>query len=93
MNFNTKEYENSILRVIDITFNKVAKELTQYTQIKNEDKTPEELFKELKLKGMLDAIKLIKAELIRESNINYDTNKEYNKFHILHKHTYWDLLY
>ena len=55
MNFNTKEYENSILRVIDITFNKVAKELTQYTQINNEDKTPEELFKELKLKGMLDA--------------------------------------
>ena len=28
MNFNTKEYENSILRVIDITFNKVAKEST-----------------------------------------------------------------
>ena len=78
MNFNTKEYENSILRVIDITFNKVAKELTQYTQINNEDKTPEELFKELKLKGMLDAIKLIKAELIRESNINYNTNKDYN---------------
>ena len=77
MNFNTKEYEDSILRVIDITFNKVAKELTQYTQIKNEDKTPEELFEELKLKGMLEAIKLIKAELIRESNLNYNTNKEY----------------
>ena len=77
MNFNTKEYEDSILRVIDTNFNKVAKELTQYTQIKNEDKTPEELFEELKLKGTLDAIKLIKAELIRESNINYNTNKEY----------------
>ena len=48
MNFNTKEYEDSILKVIDTNFNKVAKELTQYTQIKNEDKTPEELFKELK---------------------------------------------
>lgn len=77
MNFNTKEYEDSILRVIDITFNKVAKELTQYTQINNDDKTPEELLEELKLKGTLDAIKLIKAELIRESNINYNTNKEY----------------
>ena len=77
MNFNTKEYENSILRVIDITFNKVAKELTQYTQINNEDKTPEELFKELKLKGMLDAIKLIKkSELIRENEKNH-TNLEY----------------
>lgn len=77
MNFNTKEYETSILRIIDITFNKVAKELTKYTQITNDNKTQQDKEEETKLKGMLDAIKLIKAELIRESNINYNTNKEY----------------
>ena len=77
MNFNTKEYENSILRVIDNAFNDTVKELTQYTQIKNEDKTPEELFEEVKLKGILDTIKLIKAELIRESDINCGNSKEY----------------
>ena len=29
MNFNTKEYEDSILRVIDTNFNNVAKEVRE----------------------------------------------------------------
>jgi uncharacterized protein YqeY len=73
MDFNTKEYNDSILKLIDIHFNKVVKELSKFAQMDDNDMPQEE--KDMKL--TLDAIKLIKAELIRESNINYGTNKEY----------------
>lgn len=77
MNFNTEEYKVSLLKKIDEDFKKTAKELAKYTQIKNEDKTPEELFEQMVLTERLGAIKLMKAELIRESNINYGQSISY----------------
>ena len=77
MNFNTKEYNNSLLKNIDNGLTKAMEELTKYAKVKNEDKTPEELFEEINLKHRVGALKLMKAELIRESNINYNTAIEY----------------
>ena len=76
MNTNTTEYESSILKKIEEDFSKTAKELSKYAQIKNEDKTPEELFEEMNLKDRLGALKLMKSELIRENEKNY-SNLEY----------------
>lgn len=77
MDFNTKEYEVSILKKIDEGFAETIEKVVHYNKIKNEDKTPEELLEELSCKERLSALKQMKAELIRESNINYGTNKEY----------------
>lgn len=77
MNFNTEEYKNSILKKIDEGYTKTMKELSKYALISNDDKTPEELFEEMNLKERVSAIKLMKAELIRESNKNYDQSIEY----------------
>ena len=77
MNFNTKEYELSILKKIDISLTEAMEKLASYTKIKNEDKTPEELFEQVAIVQRMTALKLMKAELIRETNINYGNCLEY----------------
>lgn len=76
MNTNTKEYEMSILKKIDESITKTTEKLAPIAIIKNEDKTPEELFEEISLKSRNGALKLIKSELIRENEKNH-TNLEY----------------
>lgn len=76
MNTNTKEYEMSILKKIDESITKTTEKLAPIAIIKNEDKTPEELFEEMNLKSRNGALKLIKSELIRENEKNH-TNLEY----------------
>ena len=76
MNTNTKEYEMSILKKIDESITKTTEKLAPIATIKNEDKTPEELFEEMNLKSRNGALKLIKSELIRENEKNH-TNLEY----------------
>lgn len=68
MNTNTEQYEKSILKKIDNAMVATMEKLKPFASIKNEDKTPEELFEELALKEKLGALKVIKAELIRENN-------------------------
>ena len=77
MNFNTEEYKDSLLKNIDSGLISAMEKLAPFAKIKNEDKTPEELFEETALKERVGALKLMKAELIRESNINYKTSIEY----------------
>lgn len=72
MNTNTETYNESILRSIDLAVNDTCVKLVSYSKIKNEDKTPEELFEEASLKERLEALKIIKTELIREND-----NREY----------------
>ena len=59
MNFNTKEYELSILKKIDISLTEAMEKLASYTKIKNEDKTPEELFEQVAIVQRMTALKLM----------------------------------
>ncbi len=79
MNFNTKEYEGSILKRIDASMNETMESLSKCAKTISEegDKTIEILIEESSLKVVLGALKLIKSELIRASNINHNTNKDY----------------
>lgn len=77
MNTNTTEYTTSILKEIEVAMNETMEKLIPYSKIKNEDKTPEELIEEANLKEKLGALKVIKAELIRENNnASYTISKD-----------------
>jgi hypothetical protein len=68
MNTNTKQYEESILKKIDTAMGETMEKMKPFLNVKNEDKTPEEVFEHAALSERLGALKVIKAELIRENN-------------------------
>lgn len=68
MNTNTKQYEESILKKIDTAMGETMEKMKPFLNVKNEDKTPEEVFELAALSERLGALKVIKAELIRENN-------------------------
>ena len=68
MNTNTKQYEESILKKIDTAMGETMEKMKPFLNIKNEDKTPEEVLEHATLSERLGALKVIKAELIRENN-------------------------
>lgn len=77
MNTNTKEYAISILKEIETAMNETMEKLIPYSKINNGDKTPEELVEEINLKERLGALKVIKAELVRENNnASYTISKD-----------------
>lgn len=69
MDKNTKIYDESILKDIELGINDTCIKLVHYSKI---DKTQEDAKKETDLKERLEALKIIKTELIREND-----NKEY----------------
>lgn len=74
MNTNTEEYKKSILKKIDIGMNDTMEKMKTFL---NDDKTPEDVLEEASLKERLGALKIIKAELIRENNnASYTLNED-----------------
>lgn len=68
MNTNTKQYEESILKKIDTAMGDTMEKMKPFLNVKNDDKTPEEVFEHAALSERLGTLKVIKAELIRENN-------------------------
>lgn len=68
-----KVYENSILKKVENGMTETMEKMKELVGAE----TPEEKLEELELKERLNALKLIKSELIRENGAVKGTNKEY----------------
>lgn len=77
MDNTTKLYETSILRKIEGGMVKTMEEMKPFVEMKKENMTPEELIAKLEFQERLNALKLIKSELIRENGAVKGTNNEY----------------
>lgn len=82
MNTNTKQYETSILKTIDGAMNGTMEKMKAFLTV---DKTPEDAIEEAMLKERLGALKVIKAELIRENNNASYTLKEEGEVKVMLK--------
>ena len=77
MNYETKQYETSILKKVELGMTKTMEEMKPFVEMKKEDMTPEDVLNKLELQERLNALKLIKSELIRENGAVKGTNTEY----------------
>lgn len=74
---NKTTYETSTLKKIEEGMVKTMEDLKPFVGIKEEDMTPEEFIAKLETQERLNALKLIKSELIRENGSVKNTNATY----------------
>lgn len=77
MNNTTKQYETSILKKVEDGMIKTMEDLKPFVSIKEADMTPEEFIAKAETQERLNALKLIKSELIRENGAVKGTNNQY----------------
>lgn len=77
MDITTTQYSTSILKKVEEGMSKTMEDMKFFINVKEENITPEEMVHKWELQERLDALKLIKSELIRENGKVKKTDAKY----------------